>query len=116
MRILKGASLGLLLAIALLIVIVMVRFRMDASIDYEVSTEGIEIPKFTTVEIPWLQEHDNSTTLPFMASAIIDVDGDGTEELFLGGARTQADAILAFKDNQFSKIDSAGNVPGTCCV
>ena len=107
MRILRRLGLGVLLAILLLVVFVIVRFRMDANIDYDVSTEGVEIPQFTTVEIPWLQEHDNSTTLPFMASAVIDVDGDGTEELFLGGSRSQADAIFAFKDNQFVQINSA---------
>lgn len=108
MRILKRLGLGVLLAILLLIVFVIVRFRMDANIDYDVSTEGVEIPQFTAIEIPWLQEHDDSTTLPFMASAVIDIDSDGTEELFLGGSRSQADAIFAFKSNQFKQIDSAG--------
>ena len=43
-----------------------------------------------------------------MASAIIDVDGDGIEELFLGGSRTQADAMFAFKNNTFVPVDISG--------
>ena len=108
MRVLSRIGLGLLLAVVLLMIFVVVRFRLDAQIDYDVSTQGVEIPTFSRIEIPWNQEHNNDTTLPFMASAIIDVDGDGIEELFLGGSRTQADAMFAFKNNTFVPVDISG--------
>ena len=108
MKILGKIGLGLLLLIVVLLVVIVVVFRNDASIPYDVSTEGVEVPQFTTVEIPWVQEHDNSTTLPFMASAVIDVDGDGTEELFLGGGRSQADVLLAFGGGRFAEVSGAG--------
>jgi len=34
--------------------------------------------------------------LPFMAGIVIDVDGDGADEVFLGGGREQADGLFAF--------------------
>ena len=90
MKFLKRLLLGLVgltLIVALLVVIMQ---RRDAQIDYDVSIEGVDVPTFTASDIPWEQTHDNSTTLPFAASGVIDIDGDGIEELFLGGSRSQA--------------------------
>ena len=108
MGILKKVILVLLFVIAVLMVIVSVRFRMDARIDYDVALDGVEVPQFTASDIPWLQTHDNSTTLPFMASAVIDIDGDGTEELFFGGSRSQEDVFFAYQNDQFVSLAVAG--------
>jgi len=78
----------------------------DRKIDYDVSTEGIDIPKFQEVEIDFIQEHNAAKSLPFAAGAIIDIDNDGTEELFLGGGYNQQDALFRFKESTFSAITS----------
>jgi hypothetical protein len=51
-----------------------------------------------------VQAHQEDKSLPFMASAVIDIDNDGVEELFLGGGYNQADAVFRFEGGQFINI------------
>ena len=77
---------------------------------------GIEVPNFKNVAFPFKQEFDSERSLPFLGSAIIDVDGDGTPEVFMGGGRLQADAILEFDGTGFvdaTKIKGKGLVKST---
>ncbi len=62
---------------------------------------GIETPDFNQVSFPFKHEYDKEKSLPFLGSAIIDIDGDGTPEVFIGGGRLQADAILEFDGTGF---------------
>lgn len=41
---------------------------------------------------------------PFSAAAVIDVDGDGRHEVFFGGGKNQADALLAYDDKNLRNI------------
>lgn len=59
---------------------------------------------FEAVDLPFIHEADLANSLPFLASAAFDIDGDGRDELFLGGGDAQADAIFAFKTNRFEKL------------
>ena len=92
--------------IAPLIVIILVRFTIDKNIDYDVSTQEINIPMFDSYFLDFDQKINNAESLPFTASAIIDIDNDGTEELFIGGGPNQKDAIFAFKDGRLQPMDS----------
>jgi len=112
LRVLKYIALALVVLIVIIMLVVVIMQRQDAQIDYDVSTKGVDIPKFVASDIPWDQTHDNSTTLPFAASGVIDIDGDGIEELFLGGSRYQADALFRFEDGKFVQIDSSGITKG----
>ena len=76
----------------------------DRAIDYDVDTSGITIPTFTEQTIDFVPSYDNSKTLPFTASAIIDIDGDGIEEVFLGGGMEQADVFYRFENGTFNDI------------
>ena len=76
----------------------------DRKVDYVVRTDGLVIPQFTQQEIDFMHQHNAKKSLPFMASAVIDVDNDGIEELFLGGGYEQQDALFVFVDNQFQEI------------
>jgi hypothetical protein len=97
---------GLLLAV---VAIVMSMSLLDNRIDYDVSTDGVDIPQFRAVEIPYDQSNDFSSAHPFAAGAVIDIDGDGTEEVFLGGGPRQTDGLFRFVDGAFVAIeDSAG--------
>ena len=81
-----------------------VRSIIDRQVDYEVSTEGLKIPVFDETVIEFSHDHQEDKSLPFMASAVIDIDNDGVEELFLGGAYNQADAVFRFNGKQFVDI------------
>lgn len=113
MKVVKWLLGGLGTAIALVMAAVIGMGLMDSRIDYDVSTEGVTIPQFTTVEVPFDQSNDFTSAHPFAAGAIIDVDNDGVEELFLGGGPGQSDALLRFVDGSFEMIDSVAGISKT---
>ena len=76
----------------------------DRADDYDVSLDGVIIPQFDEQTIDFSPTYDKTRTLPFAASAIIDVDNDGIEEVFLGGGMDQMDAFYRFTDGSFSDI------------
>ena len=46
---------------------------------------------------------------PFTGAAAIDVDGDGRDEVFVGGGRDQSDGLLAFENGRLvNRIDGSG--------
>jgi len=49
---------------------------------------------FAAAELPFTHEADLVDSLPFLGSAALDIDGDGIDELFLGGGKKQADQML----------------------
>ena len=70
-------------------------------------TDGLQslvIPTFNEQSIDFVPTYDGTKTLPFTAGAIVDIDGDGIEELFLGGGIDQQDALFSFADNTFTDI------------
>lgn len=97
-----------MIVMALLMVVVMM--KMDHAVDYDVSTENTSIPQFDTMDIPFEHEIDPDKSLPFMGSAIIDVDNDGKEEIFLGGGPGQADKLFAFNDGAFVDVTAKANL------
>ena len=76
----------------------------DRAIDYEVDVTGVDIPTFTEQTIDFVPTYDASKTIPFTASAVIDIDGDGIEEVFLGGGIDQPDAFYQFAGGKFVDI------------
>ena len=86
------------------------KFLYDRQDDYTVDTSGVEIPHFKRSDIPFAQGNDFSISLPFMASAIIDIDGDGTEELFLGGSAKSDDGLFRFQNRTLNPIKGAGGI------
>ena len=59
---------------------------------------------FEAVDLPFVHKADLVNSLPFLASAAFDIDGDGRDELFLGGGDEQADEIFTFRNNRFEKL------------
>lgn len=76
----------------------------DRAIDYDVALDNILIPKFDEQTIDFIPTYDKTKTIPFTASAIIDINGDGVEEVFLGGGINQADAFYQFEKGVFRDI------------
>ncbi len=77
------------------------------SCDYTVPEA--EIPVFEDSKIPFTNRFNGEESLPLMASALIDIDNDGIDELFLGGGLDQQDELYAYKDGGF--IKSSFSVP-----
>lgn len=67
----------------------------------EADLSGISVPNYTEVDFPFSHQFDKDNSLPFLGSAIIDVDGDGKPEVFMGGAYNQPDMILSFEQGAF---------------
>lgn len=69
--------------------------------DYSVPDS--EIPVFEKTKLNWNNKFDGTKSLPIMGSAMIDVDNDGVDEVFLAGGVTQQDELLSYKDGGFTK-------------
>jgi len=72
--------------------------------------EGSVEPKFTEIPLPFTHQYNGEVSLPFLASAIIDVDNDGFEEVFLGGGVGQSDGLFAFKGDRFENVAAVVNL------
>ena len=108
-KLIKIIGIGVPLLVLALIAMIALMMVMDRRIDYHVELGDTVVPAFDELVIPFDQKLDESQSLPFMASAIIDVDNDGTEELFLGGGPNQNDALFKFENNRFVEMtESAG--------
>jgi len=71
------------------------------SCDYSVPKE--EIPTFESIDFPFTNQFNSEKSLPLMGSALIDVDNDGIDEVFVGGGLNQQDGLFAFKEGAFQK-------------
>jgi len=76
----------------------------DRSSDYPADLQGLNIPEFEEQTIDFIPSYDKALTLPFTAGAIVDIDGDGTEEVFFGGGINQPDAFYRFVNGSFVDI------------
>ena len=110
MKIVKYLGYALAVIVLLLVVGVISKTTLDRQIDYDVDLSGTVVPKFTETVIDFDQAYDASTSLPFVAGAIIDIDGNGTSELFLGGGRGQTDAMFRFDNGNFVAVDKAAGI------
>ena len=80
-----------------LVLIVVVQFRLDANVPYEVSTEGVEIPTYDTIELDFDHQYNAKKSIQVLGAAVLDLDNKGAEELFIGGGRGQEDVLYRFK-------------------
>lgn len=104
MSIVRKALLVVVLLVVALLATITVRMRLDLRDPYPATTvEADSIPTFTEVSVPFAHVHDTGV-LPFLASAVIDIDGDGIEEVFLGGGVDQQDGLLRFAGGGFADI------------
>lgn len=74
---------------------------------------GSEEPSFRAVSLPFTHQYTADDALPFLASAIIDMDNDGVEEVFLGGGTNQPDSLWAYKEDSFTEISSTAGLGET---
>lgn len=107
MKKMKKILFAIIAIMIIMIMMIMAMFIMDRRDDYQVKLDGMEIPTYYESTIEFHQGNNNSKSLPFMASAIIDVDNDGVEELFFGGSRDTPDGLFKFKDGKLIAIKNA---------
>ena len=100
---LKWIPILLLTLVAIAAILISMRFINDAKIPYDVSTEGITIPEFDTVELPMAHNYVKSNQIQATGGAVFNLD-DGPEELIIGGGQDQDDAIYRFADGKFQDI------------
>ena len=100
---LKWIPITMLTLVGLLALFVIFRFRNDAVIPYEVSTEGVNIPKFTEIELPFSHNYVKANQIQATGGCAFNLD-DGAEELFLCGGQDQCDVIYRFADGGFKDI------------
>lgn len=96
--------------IVTLLIAVVIKFRLDANIPYEVSTEGVEIPTYDTIELDFEHQYNSKKSIQVLGAAIIDLDNKGAEELFIGGGKGQEDVLYRFEDGAFKDITSEANL------
>lgn len=78
---------------------------------FEWKTQGQTALRFGQVDAPFANASDiaaRTGSLPFMAAVVIDSDGDGRDEAFLGGGRDQEDALLSYDLASGAFLDIAG--------
>ncbi|MEE9393965.1 MAG: VCBS repeat-containing protein [Planctomycetota bacterium] len=71
---------------------------------YDVDIDGKLIPLFTEVPFDFSHEFAEDRSHPFLGSAIIDIEGDGIPEVFIGGGSDQADGLMKFENGAFRNI------------
>jgi len=106
-KLIKSILLYLFVFIVLLVGLIYWFAVNDRSQKYDVSLDGITIPKFSEQIINFIPTYDKTQTLPFTAGAAVDIDNDGVDELFIGGGIHQQDAFFKFTDGQFKDITAA---------
>ncbi len=95
---------------AAMMIMLTVKATMDRKVDYDVDLAGTVVPTFQQVEVPFDQKHNDKTSVPFTASAAIDIDSDGIEELFIGGGYKQKNGLFRFEKGAFVPIENAAGI------
>jgi hypothetical protein len=112
MKIPKFAKYLPLIPLALVAVVLGMSYKKTHSQPYDQSISEAMIPKFNAATLDFVHEHDG-TSLPMLAACIIDIDGDGIPELFLGGGKNQPDALFRFENGGFHAIAEIGGISKT---
>jgi hypothetical protein len=62
------------------------------------------------VDLPFTHQWDATKSFPYTGAAVIDIDGDGNEEIFIGGGYGQDDALFVYQDESFTDIIANTNI------
>ena len=103
-KLIKTIAIYLAAFIMLLVLALFYITAQDRADDYDVDSSDIVIPEFEEFTLKFMPEYNAKKTLPFTAGAIIDVDGDGIEEVFFGGGQNQNDVFYQFQKGEFKDI------------
>ena len=77
--------------------------------DYNVPTN--EIPTFESIKFSFNNKFDGNRSLPLMGSAMIDIDNDGIDEVFIAGGVDQEDVLFKYVNGEFKDISVEVDLP-----
>lgn len=79
-------------------------------------------PRFEAVAVDFAHRWDHATSHHLTGAAVLDVDGDGRDEIFVGGGAGQPDALLRLRDGRLvdeiagTGLSSTSASYGSCAV
>ncbi len=86
-------------------------FFHQANTDRYPDQDIASVPTFEETILPFTHEYTIEKSLPFFASAVIDIDNDGVDEIYLGGGIQQPDVMYAYQaDGSFKDISQETNI------
>lgn len=86
-------------------------FFYQANSDRYPDQEVASVPVFEETILPFTHTYTIEKSLPFMASAVIDVDNDGIEVIYIGGGLLQNDVLYAYQpDGTFLDVSDKHNI------
>jgi hypothetical protein len=83
---------------------------------------GVSVPRFEPVAVEFAHRWDRATSHHLTGAAVLDVDGDGHQEIFVGGGAGQPNALLGLRDGrlvdriQGTGLESLGATYGSCAI
>ena len=84
--------------------------------------DGVALPRFESVPVDFAHSWDHVTSHHLTGAAVLDVDGDGRDEIFAGGGAGQPDALLALRDGRLvdhiagTGLSSLAATYGSCSI
>jgi len=86
-------------------------FFHQANTDRYPDQDIASVPVFEETILPFTHDYTIEKSLPFFASAVIDIDNDGVDEIYLGGGLLQPDVMYAYQaDGSFKDISAETNI------
>lgn len=62
--------------------------------------EGVALPRYEEIAVDFSHRWNRETSHHLTGAAVLDLDGDGREEIFVGGGAGQPDALLVLQDRR----------------
>lgn len=87
--------------------------------------DGMALPRFEEISVDFAHRWDRATAHHVSGAAVLDLDDDGREEIFVGGGAGQPDALLGLQDGRLvDRIAGSGLSPqgvksatyGSCAI
>jgi hypothetical protein len=72
--------------------------------------DTLEVSAFKRIKTPFTHTWNDNEAFPFSGGAAIDIDNDGSMEIFVGGGHNQPDALLTYSNDELVAIDNAGGI------
>jgi hypothetical protein len=83
---------------------------------------SVSLPRFEEVAVDFAHRWDRKTSHHLTGAAVLDVDGDGRAEIFVGGGAGQPNALLGLRDGRLvdrirgTGLESQGATYGSCAT
>lgn len=110
MRIVLKLLFDLFLILISIVVVFLVLLWKDTLNPYNNSISEENIPTFTNVKLDNIHKFDTKTSLPVRASALIDINNDNIDEIFLWWWAGQDDYIFSYENWEFINISNKFNI------